>query len=138
MAALAQTAASFVPSADAVYSPSYPFGATVLAGQPCYIDSNGVLQLTDSNLSLAASKCDGLAALGGSTGQLGRLVLSDPNLVLGSTLVIGDTVWTHTTAGAITKTAADNTPGVGTCILGTAKSTTVLNFRPLWAGALTP
>jgi hypothetical protein len=139
MAALSQTAASFIPSSGAQYSPFYVIGATIIAaGQPCYVDTAGLLQLTDSNASIAASACDGLAALGGSVGQSARLVTSDANLVLGSTLVIGDTVWTHTTAGAITKTAADNTTGVGTCCLGVAKSTTVLNFRPLAAGALTP
>lgn len=138
MAALAQTAASFIPSANAVFSADYVFGATVAAGQPCYLDASNLIQLADSNASLLAAGCIGLAALGGSAGQKGHLVLSDPALVLGSTLVIGDTIWTHTTAGAITKTAADNTTGVFTCSLGVASSTTTINFRPLFAGAVTP
>lgn len=138
MAALTQDATLFRPSADAQYTNQrYVFGATVAAGQPCYLDASNLIQLADADASALASAHVGLAELSGSAGQSGRLVISDPNLVLGSTLAIGDNVWVFTTAGQITKTAADLGSGKGTSHLGVAKSTTVLNYRPLSAGALT-
>ena len=137
MAALAQTATSFVPSAAAQFTNQrYVFGATVAAGQPCYIDANNLIQLA-LNDTAAHAAVVGFAELGGAAGQSGRLVISDPNLVLGSTLVIGDTVWLHSSAGAFTKTAADLGSGKVTTILGVAKSTTVLNFMPVTAGVAT-
>lgn len=140
MAALSQTSTAFIPSVDARHTnQEYVCGASVAAGQPCYIDASNLIQLCDSNASALAGGCIGFADRTAAAGQRARLVISDPNLVLGSTLVIGDTIWTHTTAGAITKTAADNTTGVYTCFLGVAKSTTVLNFiGPCAAGAITP
>jgi|GEM_PF-873489 len=140
MAALAQTAGSFVPSAGALFTNlRYVFGATVLAGQPCYVDANNLIQLA-LNDTVAHAAVTGFAELGGSAGQSSRLVISDPNLVLGSTMVIGDTIYLFSTAGTFTKTASDLGTGKVTTLLGTAKSTTVLNFTagPITAGTLTP
>lgn len=138
MAALAQTAASFIPSVSAQYSQEYVFGATIAAGQPCYVDASNLLQLCISNGTVLQGTCRGLAHLGGAAGQKGKLVVSDPDLVIGSTTVIGDNLWVFTTAGTYTKTPADLGSGKLTCHLGVAKSTTVVDFAIKAATALTP
>jgi hypothetical protein len=138
MAALAQTPGSFIPSAGAQFTNQrYVFGATVLAGQPCYLDASNLIQLA-LNDTAAHAAVAGFAELGGSAGQSSRLLISDPNLVPGSTLVIGDTLWLYSTAGTYTKTAGDLGSGKVTTFLGVAKSTTVLNYPgPATAGVAT-
>jgi len=140
MAALSITAGSVIPSVNASTTKGTA-GATITAGQTLYLDSaTSTLKLCDADASAAASTFVGIAMHGASSGQELRYVFKDPALAIGATLVIGDTLWTSGTAGGITKTFTDNVTG-GTLyvtVLGTAISTSAINFNPAAAGALTP
>lgn len=138
MAALTRSSA-FIPSSAAVFSEGIA-GGTIAEGDPVYIDTANsyVLKQADANASLLAATVAGLAEHAATIGQRLRYVTSDPACVIGATLVIGDTLWSSATAGGITKTAADNTTGIYTCVLGVAVSTTAARIGILNSGAVTP
>lgn len=133
MAAAAITAANVIASAQAL-KVTVPAGATITAGQSVYVDSAGVAQLTDSDLSATAAKCDGIALNGGAAGQPITIVTDDPDFQHGATLAAGDTVWTSPTAGGITKTIADLATGQFTIVLGVCTSATKMVLRPIRSG----
>jgi len=138
MAAIAITAGSFIPSSSARIREGIA-GATITQGQTLYLDSaTNTLKLCDANARLAAATCVGIACQSVATGQRLEYVWEDPTLAIGATMVIGDTIWTSATAGGITKTFADNTTGIYTCVLGTANSTSTVNFAIINALAITP
>lgn len=148
MSAQAITAASFIPSADAVYTPEFYIGSGVTAtkGQPGYLDTSvspPVIRLAGaaSTAIVAGSKTQPNGAVGfidraGGAGQLARLLISDPNLALGATILAGDDIWLHTTAGSITKTIGDLASTNYKLHFGTMKSTTVLDMKITGPGLL--
>jgi hypothetical protein len=130
MAAISITAANFLPSANAVWSAPIALGATVTIGQTVYLDSaTNTLKLAGAASTAAVAACVGLVEAAGAAGQLRRYLIRDPALGLGATILAGDDVWLHTTAGSITKTIGDLTSGNYKFHFGTMTSTTVLDYR---------
>jgi hypothetical protein len=125
MADIAITVTAFIPSANATLVPGIA-GATLTRGQPVYLDSaSGTYKLyvatnvlTDGFVGFA---CEDVAS-----GQPVTIVAKDPALVLGGTLVTGDTVWLS--LSGVTKTFADLVSTWRIWVVGVATSTTVLNF----------
>ncbi len=78
----------------------------------------------------------GLIDRAGGAGQGARLIYADPNLGLGATVLAGDDVWLHTTAGSVTKTIGDLTSGNYKLHFGTMKSTTILAMKITGPGLL--
>lgn len=93
-------------------------GATILAGQPCYIDANGVIQLAISTAqyvtgSMAQSKFDGVLANDQISGSYATLYGRGVNVrIADSGLTIGGAIWVSNTAGkwADAKVATNDTP----------------------------
>lgn len=135
MAALTQTAANVFPSSRATINRSANAGATIAAGQPVYLDTNGVWQLVDADLSLAAGTIAGLAAHSAVANQPLAVVTADPAFTHGLTgVTAGDTIWTSPTAGGLTKTIADLVSGVFTAEIGIAISATQMVVQPINSG----
>lgn len=137
MAALSITAASVIPSANAVVAIGTA-GATITAGQTLYIDTadSNKLKLYDADGSATTSTMAGIALCGASSGQQVRYVTQDPALVLGCTMAVGDTLWGSDTAGGITSTAADLTTGdYVTCIGVCTVANSTINMKMIPAGA---
>src|SRR5678815_3330951 len=104
MADISITPASFVPSANATIIQGIS-GATLTRGKPVYLDTvTGTYKLyvaTSTNTDqLAGLACEDVDAT-----QPMLILVKDPALVLGGTLVTGDTVWTS--LSGLTKTIAD-------------------------------
>lgn len=138
MAAVSITAGSVIPSSSAVVVEGTA-GAAINAGQLVYIDTanSNVLKLADNDASALASTVAGIARNTAATGQKCFYITQDPALVLGCTMVVGDTLWSSPTAGGITITAADNVTGCFVTVVGvcTVVNSTV-NFKILPAGAI--
>ena len=131
MSDIAITATAFIPSANATVIQGIA-GATLTRGQPVYLDTvAGTYKLyvaTSVNTdALAGLACEDVAA-----GQPMLIVVKDPALVLGGTLVIGDTVWTS--LSGLTKTFADLVSTWRIWTAGVATSSTVMNFSPVKGG----
>ncbi len=135
-----------IPSAAADYSAPLALAATATRGQAGYLDTSvspPVIRLAGaaSTAIVAGSITSpngavGFIESGGVAGQLSRLVLRDPNLALGVTVLAGDDIWLHTTAGSVTKTIGDFASTNYKLHLGTMKSTTVLDFKITGPGLL--
>jgi hypothetical protein len=108
----------------------------VTAGQPGYITSTGTAGLADGNV-LAKAVVKGYFESGGSTGQKVNLVTEDDAANLGITNTIGDILILSATAGGIAP-PADAATGMYVTVLGVAKSSTLVNFKPLASGAAIP
>lgn len=127
MAAISITAASFVPSANAV-TQLVTAAVAVTAGQSAYQLAAGTYGLCDNDASAPAPVFAGLFGGNAAAGQPVALVKSDTALVLGGTLVKGTVVCTSPTAGGVTLTPGDNTTGSTVTVIGIGTSTTTLNF----------
>lgn len=136
MAAISITAANVIPSSAAT-SVTGVAGATITTGQLLYIDTtaSNVLKLCDADASALAATVAGIARHGASAGQKITYITRDPALVLGATILAGDTLWASPTAGGITKTIGDLVSGNYVTSLGVMTSTTVCNFQ-ITAGGL--
>lgn len=138
MADLSITPGSVIPSTSAAISIGTA-GATITAGQTVYIDTanSDVLKLADSDGSALTATVAGIALNGASTGQKVRYVTSDPALVLGCTMAVGDVLLQSDTAGGITVTRADLEAGDYITVLGvcTVANSTV-NMKLIPAGAV--
>ena len=127
-----------IPSADASIL-ILNAAVTIAAGETVYLDTSvspNVLRLCDANANATASVFGGLACNSATVGQKVRYVYKDPALYLGSTMAVGDTLWTSGTAGRMTLTPGDIASGwyvtaVGVCSI--VNST--INFNPTAAGA---
>lgn len=109
------------------------------AGKAVYLDtSTNTFKLCDNNASLASSKFYGITLNGNSTGQPVRVCYKDPAFTIGATVAVGDVIRTSTTAGGLTKTAADSEVGVlYPTVVGLAISTTKINLNPTRADVIT-
>lgn len=132
MADLSITAANVIASSSA-RRVSKTASATITAGQPVYVDTNGAVAPADCN---AAGKTTvlGIAENGGGSGQRISVVTYDPAFVLGATVAIGDVVIASATAGGIAP-VADAASGYYVTVLGVAVSTTAIFLNPVAAGA---
>ena len=138
MADLSITAASVIPSSNAVIAIGTA-GATIVAGQSLYIDTanSNVLKLYDADGSALTSTMAGIALGGAASGQQVRYVTQDPALVLGCTMVVGDTLWGSDTAGGLTISFAELEAGdYITCVGVCTVVNSAINFKMIPAGAV--
>lgn len=136
-AAVSVTAASVVPSTQAIYLAGDHYAAvTITSGQVVYVDSsvaNPTAATPDIKLASAsgtgdAKKVIGFAVSGGSAGQPVKVVIRDPDLTVGGTVAAGDVVYLHTAAGSITTTYGDIGTGQFVCVLGVGTGSNHMNF----------
>lgn len=114
-------------------------GAVITAGQALYIDvdNNNVLKLADANGTTPANTFAGIALNNApAAGMPVDYCPLDTALVLGATLLAGDTIWLSTTAGGLTRTIADLTSGTTVIVVGVMATTTTLVVKPIVGGAV--
>lgn len=112
-------------------------GATITAGQIVYEDGSdsGDFKLADANASAATARAVGMAAHGASDGQPLEVITEDDDLTPGGTLSLSaaadDGVYVLSgTAGGIAP-VADLASGWYVVVLGVAKSTSKMIFKPI-------
>lgn len=138
MAAISITAASVIPSAQAVILSNYAFGATVTAGQVVYLNrSTNQWNLADSdgNLGTGINDLRGIALNGGAINQPAQVCIYDPDFTPGGTLSNGLAVYLFTTAGALSFADIPTTAAYPV-IMGLAKSTTKMVLNPIASGVV--
>lgn len=132
MADLTITAANVKAGSNASVDRTGLAGAAVAAGQPVYWDGSR-WQLADDNSVTAAARVAGGIALNGASTDQPLAVLTGGDITIGATLTAGSVYYLSATAGGICP-AADLATGQYPCIIGIAKSTTVLNVEINSAG----
>lgn len=133
MSAIAITAANVAVSPAAVKTTGIA-GVAITAGQAVYQDANGVFQLTNAATSAVVAQVQGIALDNAAAGQPLVVVTSDPKFTHGGTTAAGDTIWTSSTSGGITKTQGDLVTGVFTAVLGVAINATQMNLAIIAPG----
>lgn len=125
MVDLVITPASVVPGSSATREAGTA-GETITAGQAVYRDgSSGKYMLADNNSATAAARqARGIALNGASDGQP-LTILKAGDLTLNAVLTAGTAYYLSDTPGGICP-LADLAAGEYVCLLGLAKSTTVL------------
>lgn len=125
MADISITAANVVPSSAATTERGTA-GETITAGKAVYKSSTTKKwMLADNNSATAEAKvADGIALTGSSNNQP-IVVLTAGDVTIGATLTAGTAYYLSDTAGGICP-LADLASGESVCLLGLAKSTTVL------------
>lgn len=128
MADLTITATSVVPGSGASITEGTA-GASVTAGQVCYLDSTtNTLKLADCNSATAAVRSPyGIALHAAASGQPLAVLTKGP-VTIGATLTGGVAYYLSGTPGGI-RPVADNTTGDYPTIIGIATSTTVLDVK---------
>ena len=129
------TASAVVPSSSAVFKYGTA-GATIAAGQLCYLDTadldgNGIgkVKLSDANGAAALRVIDGIAISSASAGQPVGLVTYDPALVIAASgLTANQILLSSATAGGVAP-SADLTTGWYLTVIGVVKSGTTIFFR---------
>ncbi len=125
MADLSITAASVVASSDASRQTGSA-GEPITAGQAVYLDPTVKKWLkADSNSATAAAKKAGGIALNSAALNQPLSVAVSGDVTIGATLVAGSAYYLSETPGGI-QPAADLATGENVCMVGLAKSTTVL------------
>lgn len=125
MSDLSITAANVVKGTNAV-TENGTAGETITAGQPVYKSSTtNKYMKADSNSGTAEAKtARGIALNGAAAGQPLQILLKG-DVTIGATLTAGSRYYLSETAGGI-QPEADLGAGENVCLLGLAKSTTVL------------
>lgn len=125
MADLTITAANVVPAANAVKTIGVA-GETVTAGQPLYYDTTvSQWKKADNNAAAAAShRASGISLTGSSLNQP-VVVQTGGDITIGATIVAGDPYYLSATAGGVCP-KADLATGMSVCLLGLAKSASLL------------
>lgn len=136
MAAISITAANVLPGASANLTQGVALAAITM-GQAVYTDGAGSYGLADANGSTPANSFAGIAVTTCSAAGQPILVNTlDSAFIFGATILAGDTVWLHTTPGALTKTESDLTSGCTKIVVGNMTTTTALNLLPNTGGAI--
>lgn len=125
MTDLTITAANVVKGASAI-TENGTAGEAITAGQPVYKSSTtNKYMKADSNSATAEAKtARGIALNGAADGQPLQILMKG-DITIGATLTAGSAYYLSETAGGI-QPAADVGSGENVCLLGLAKSTTVL------------
>jgi hypothetical protein len=125
MADLSITAANVIAGSNAVIQRGAA-GGTVTAGQPVYLDpTTKKWTLADSNSATPAQRQAGGIALNGAALNQPIAVETGGDITIGAALTPGSPYYLSANPGGIMP-AADLTSGDYVCLLGLAKSTTVL------------
>lgn len=117
------TAANVVAGSNAVTENGFA-GAAITAGQAVYRDTAGLYQLADSNGAAALRVPRGIALNSAGANQP-LAIQRQGDITIGATLTAGVTYYLSDTPGGICP-LADVGSGEYACIVGIAKSTTVL------------
>ncbi len=125
MSDLSITAANVVAGSNAVIDRAHAAGETITAGNAVYLGSSGKWMLADSNSATAAAKTAGGIALNGASLNQPLAVQKSGDITIGATLTAGARYYLSETAGGI-QPEADLASGEYVCLIGLAKSTTVL------------
>jgi hypothetical protein len=126
MSDLSITAASVIAGSDSVYEYGL-WGETGTAGMPVYKDTstNKWMKADNNSATAAARRALGIALNGGGNNQPVK-VHKQGDITIGATLTAGARYYLSETAGGIQPEADLATTGEYVCLLGVAKSTTVL------------
>jgi len=130
MADISITAANVVAGSDAVREAGTA-GATVTAGQPVYLDPSDMkYKLADSNGAAALRVPSGIA-LNGAANNQPLVIQKGGDITIGGTMTAGVAYYLSDAPGGICP-VADLGSGEYPCIVGIAKSTSVLsvNIQP--------
>ncbi len=130
MADISITAANVVAGSDAVREAGTA-GATVTAGQLVYLDPSDMkYKLADSNGAAALRVPSGIA-LNGAANNQPLVIQKGGDITIGGTMTAGVAYYLSDTPGGICP-VADLGSGEYPCIVGIAKSTSVLsvNIQP--------
>jgi len=117
------TAGNVVSGSNAVTENGFA-GAAITAGQAVYRDTAGLYQLADSNGAAALRVTRGIALNSAGANQP-LAIQRQGDITIGATLTAGVTYYLSDTPGGICP-LADVGSGEYACIVGIAKSTTVL------------
>jgi hypothetical protein len=112
------------------------YGATIAAGQPI-VASSGKYVLADANASAALAAAEGIAMTPGIDNGFGVMAFGGPIILVGTTMVVGETYLVSPTAGGIMPNA-DRATGDFVTRLGTASSATQLNLSTQATGVQVP
>jgi hypothetical protein len=112
------------------------YGATIAAGQPI-VASSGKYVLADANASAALAAAEGIAITPGVDNGFGVMAFGGPIILVGTTMVVGETYLVSPTAGGIMPNA-DRATGDFVTRLGTASSATQLNLSIQATGVQVP
>lgn len=126
------TAGSVVKGSNALVENGHA-GAAITAGQMVYMDSSGLYQLADSN-GAAALRVPRGVALNSAGANQPLAIQRQGDVTIGATLTAGVTYYLSDTPGGICP-LADVGSGEYACIVGIAKSTTVLSIGINASGA---
>lgn len=132
MATIAITAANVLQGANSKTRVGIA-ATTLTAGQLVAKDGNGKIALFDADGGSPTNIIEGYTLDGAAAGQPVLYTYEDDDLQTGGTHTAGQTVIGSATAGAICPDA-DATTGWRKWIVGEAKSTTKIIFRPLDSG----
>lgn len=144
MSDLSVTAADVLPSRGAALQWGIA-AVAITAGQFCYIQSNGQVNLAIANGSAPANGAAGVvvAVDSAAAGQPIRYCLADPNLIFGAAGSVGDVLFlSAANAGGCTKTQADiassgdNTVVLAVCNLAGIAGTATICFQPIASPAV--
>lgn len=110
-------------------------GETIAAGKAVYLSSTtNKWMLADSNSATAeARKATAIALNGASLNQPVTVAKPGSDITIGATLTAGTAYYLSDTPGGICP-LADVGTGEYVCLLGLAKSTTILAFNPQFPG----
>jgi hypothetical protein len=112
------------------------YGATIAVGQPI-VRSGGKHVLADANASAALAAAEGIAMTPGIDNGFGVMAFGGPIILVGTTMVVGETYLVSPTAGGIMPNA-DRATGDFVTRLGTASSATQLNLSIQATGVQVP
>lgn len=135
MADLSITAANVAAGANANIEHGI-FGEAVTQGQPVYREgSTGKYKLADADSPTEeVRQVRGIALNAGAAGQPAAIMLPGADINLGATLAAGTAYYLSATAGGICP-VGDLTTGDYFCLLGVAKSTSLLALEIAYTGA---
>jgi hypothetical protein len=126
MADLAITAANVISGAGARIDRKRTAAVAITAGQWVYRDGDQY-KLADCNSATAAARVpDGIALNGAAAGQP-LAVQTGGDITIGATLTPGTTYYLSGTAGG-TRPGTDNTTGDYPCVVGIARSASLLRI----------
>lgn len=135
MADLTITAANVVPGTDSNQAVGIA-GETITAGKAVYLSSTtNKWMLADNNHATAEVRQAKGVALTGSSASQPIVVHKGGDLTIGATMTNGAAYYLSDTAGGICP-VADLTTGEYVCLLGIAKSTTVLAVNIQYPGTV--
>jgi len=112
------------------------YGATIAAGQPIVLAS-GKYVLADANASAALAAAEGIAMTPGVDNGFGVMAFGGPVVLVGTTMVVGETYLVAPTPGGIMPNA-DRFTGDFVTRLGTASSATQLDLSIQATGVQVP